>query len=150
MVVWLSKLVFWHWFALALILGILDVTIGANFFFVWCGLAAAVVGVCLLLIPALGWEFQLLIFGLGVMGSLFVSRKYLKSALHFSDKPPLNRRAQQYIGRVFSLETAIVNGNGKVKVEDTVWRVQGEDLPVGTKVRVVGVDGVLLQVERAD
>lgn len=150
MTTWLSQLVFWHWFALALVLGILDVTLGANFFFVWCGLSAAVVGICLLLIPTLSWELQLLIFGIGVLASLLISRRYLKKALHLSDKPALNRRAQQYVGKIFTLETAIINGNGKVKVGDTVWLVQGQDLPQGIRVRVTGVDGVILLVEKAD
>jgi len=35
-----------------------------------------------------------------------------------------------------------------VKVDDSTWRVEGEDLPEGTKVRVISVDGVVLKVEK--
>jgi membrane protein implicated in regulation of membrane protease activity len=143
-----AKLVFWHWFARALILGILDVVIGANFFFVWCGFSAALVGILMCLIPHMTWEYQFLIFGIGVMASLVIWRQYLKRAPKESDQPNLNRRAEQYVGRTFSLESPILNGRGKVRVEDTLWRVQGEDMPAGTKVRVVDVDGVVLKVER--
>ena len=64
-----------------------------------------------------------------------------------SDEPHLNRRGEQYIGRVFTLDVAIVNGQGKVRVDDTTWKVQGDDCPVGTRVRVHGVDGVVLLVK---
>lgn len=143
-----SKLVFWHWFALAVILGILDVALGANFLFVWCGISAAIVGILMLIIPNMLWEYQLLIFGIGVMASIIVWRRYLKNRPE-TDNPNLNRRAQQYVGRVFTLEEPIVNGRGKVRVDDTTWRVEGEDLPIGTKVRVVNVDGVVLKVEKS-
>lgn len=143
-----SKLVFWHWFALAVILGILDVALGANFLFVWCGISAAIVGILLLIVPSMLWEYQLLIFAIGVLASIIVWRRYLKNHPK-TDSPNLNRRAEQYVDRVFTLEEPIVNGRGKVRVDDTIWRVEGEDLPVGTKVRVVNVDGVVLKVEKA-
>lgn len=110
-----THLVFWHWLAFALVLGILDVLLGVNFLFVWCGLAAAVVGVLLLLIPQLGWELQFLVFGFGVLASLFGWRFLNKKASKQSDQPQLNRRARQYIGRTFTLDVAIVNGRGDRK-----------------------------------
>lgn len=145
----LSHFVFWHWFALAIFLGIMDVIFGANFLFVWCGLSAAFVGLLMLLLPSMLWEYQLLIFGLGVLASLFIWQKYLKNQTPTAtDAPYLNRRAQQYLNRVFTLEEPIVNGRGKVRVDDTIWRVEGEDMPNGSKVRVVAVDGVVLKVEK--
>jgi hypothetical protein len=144
----LSHLVFWHWLALALVLGIIDVLVGANFLFVWCGLAAALVGMLLFIFPVMTWEFQFLIFGLGVLASLIIWQRYLKRVPHTSDTPHLNRRSQQYIGRVFTLEEPIINGRGKARVEDTLWQVKGPDLPVGTQVRVIDVDGVILKIEK--
>lgn len=142
-----AGLVFWHWIALAVILMILDVTFGANFFFVWCGISAAIVGILMVIIPNMTWEFQFLIFGIGIMASLVIWRQYLKKLPEPTDQPGLNRRAERYIGRTFDLEEAIINGRGKIRVDDSTWRVQGADLPIGTKVRVVGVDGTVLLVE---
>lgn len=144
-----AQIVFWHWLAFALVLGILDVVLGVNFLFVWCGLAAALVGVLLLLIPKLGWELQFLVFGIGVLASLVGWRYLNKRAAKQSDQPQLNRRARQYIGRTFTLDVAIVNGRGKVKVDDSQWVVEGSDMEVGTNVKVVDVDGVVLKVEKA-
>jgi len=41
----------------------------------------------------------------------------------------------------------MVDGEGRVRVGDSVWKVRGEDLPAGTKVAVKGVDGTILLVE---
>lgn len=65
-----------------------------------------------------------------------------------TDQPLLNRRVLQLSGRVFCLEDGIVNGEGKMKVDDTVWRIRGQDCPKGTMVRVVSADGVVLNVEK--
>ena len=43
-----------------------------------------------------------------------------------------------------------MNGVGKVVVDDSTWRVKGPDLPAGTHVRVVGVDGVVFVVESSE
>ena len=50
-------------------------------------------------------------------------------------------------GPLFVVHQAIVDGRGKVKVGDGVWMVTGPDSPVGTQVRVVGQEGVILKVE---
>ena len=47
-----------------------------------------------------------------------------------------------------ALNEPIVNGRGKLRVDDTVWKVEGADCPAGVQVRVTGVDGVMLRVER--
>jgi membrane protein implicated in regulation of membrane protease activity len=66
-----------------------------------------------------------------------------------TDEPTLNRRGEQYVGRVFTLEEAIVNGVGKIKVDDSIWKVMGEDMDDGGKVKVIGIDGTVFKVEAA-
>jgi membrane protein implicated in regulation of membrane protease activity len=61
----------------------------------------------------------------------------------------LNQRGVQYVGRTFVLADAIQGGTGKITVGDSVWLVNGGDAPVGARVRVVGVNGAVLQVENA-
>jgi len=67
-----------------------------------------------------------------------------------SDEPLLNKRAQQYIGRVFTLDEPIVNGVGMVKVDDSSWRITGPDIDAGNKVKVIGEDGMSLKVEKSE
>ena len=56
-------------------------------------------------------------------------------------------RGSELLGRQFSLHEPIIAGRGKIKAGDTLWLVIGPDLPVGSSVRVIGQDGVLLKVE---
>lgn len=138
----------WFWFGLAALFVIFDVILGASFFLLWIGLIAATIGVLMLFIPILLWEHQLLMFSLGALGSVVFWRAYLKKNPGKTDRPTLNRRAEQYLGRTFVLSEAIVNGRGKVEVDDSTWRVEGAELPLGTRVKVVGVDGVILKVKK--
>jgi membrane protein implicated in regulation of membrane protease activity len=66
-----------------------------------------------------------------------------------SDRPLLNRRAQQLVGRTFELATPIQGGRGRVLAGDGMWTVRGPDLPQGSMVKVTGADGTELIVEKA-
>jgi hypothetical protein len=138
----------WVWFGLAALLLIIEILLTNTGFLLWIAIAAAATGVAQWLIPGLNWYYQYLVFIAIVLLYSVAGKKYLRRA---SWQPPagealLNRRAEQYIGRVFSLEQAIVNGRGTVHVDDTFWVVEGPDLPAATKVRVVAAKGVILQV----
>jgi len=149
MMEWLEHIVFWHWWILAGLLLILELTAPA-FFFLWLGIAAASVGLILLVFPSIGIETQLILFAIASIVSVVAWRKYRETRPFITDQPNLNRRGHQYIGRTFSLKDPIVNGVGKVTVDDSTWKVKGPDLPAGTHIRVNGVDGVIFQVEAAE
>ena len=146
---WLEQVVFWHWWLLAGLLLIFELTAPA-FFFLWLGIAAAAVGLILLVFPSIGLETQLVLFSIASVVSIIIWRKYRESRPLKTDQPNLNRRGHQYIGRVFSLNNPIINGEGKVTVDDSTWRVKGPDLPAGTSIKVTGVDGVIFTIEAAE
>lgn len=146
---WLNHILFWHWWILAGVLLILELT-SPVYFFLWLGFAAAAVGFLLLVFPGLSVEAQLVLFGILSIVAVLAWRKYREVHPPKSDQPLLNQRGQQYTGRIFTLEHPIVNGVGKVEVDDSTWRVKGPDLAAGTHVRVVGVDGVVFIVESAE
>ncbi len=139
---------FWHWWILALGLIILE-TVLPGTFFLWMGISAIVLGLLAWLIPAMSWEMQLMLFAILSLVSIVGWRMWQRRHPEESDQPNLNRRAEQYIGRVFTLETPIENGYGKVRVGDTLWRVKGGEASAGSKVKVTSVDGVILVVEPA-
>jgi len=145
---WLSHIVFWHWWILAGVLLILELTTPV-FFFLWLGFSAASVGFLLLVFPSIPIEAQLVLFGILSIVAVIAWRRYRETHPPESDQPLLNRRGQQYTGRLFTLDHPIINGEGKVVVDDSTWRVKGPDLPAGTTVKVVGVDGVIFIVERS-
>lgn len=143
---WLENAAYWHWWALGVILVILEV-FSPGVFFVWMGVAAGVVGLLLLLFPAIGWEYQVLVFAAVSVASVVIWRLYLNRHPIATDQPHLNRRGEQYLNRLFTLDEPIVNGLGKIQVDDSTWKIAGSDCPAGTRVRVVGVDGVMLKVK---
>jgi len=143
-----DQIVFWHWWIVAGILLIIELTV-PTFFFMWMGIAAALVGLMLLVIPGMPLELQLVMFVVLSLITTIMWRRYREKNRPVSDHPLLNQRGQQYVGRVFTLDKAIVNGTGKVRVDDSTWRVKGLDMPVGEKVEVVGVEGVVLVVKAA-
>lgn len=148
-VAFLSRLQFWHWMILGLGLAVIEV-LAPGTFFLWLGIAAAVTGLVLLIFPGLGWEIQLLLFGVLSVAIVVGWRLYQKRHPTPSDDSTLNRRGEQYVGRVFVLAEAIANGRGTVKVGDSLWRAAGPDLPAGARVKVTGIAGTVLQVEKAE
>lgn len=137
------------WWLLALILIGVELMV-PGFFMLWIGVAAAAMGLVLLVLPQLSFLTQAVVFALLAIVSCYLYWRFIRRALtEPSDQPRLNRRAEQYIGRRFVLETAIVNGQGKARVGDSLWLAEGPDLPVGSAIEVTGVDGSTLKVRAA-
>ena len=146
---WLDGTQFWHWWILAAIFAGIEI-LAPGVFFIWLGAAAALTGIVALVIPSLGWEIEALVFAvLGVVTVVYWRSVVKKSKGKDDPASMLNRRGDQLIGRTAVLSEAITNGRGKAQVDDTVWRVEGQDLPAGTQIRVTGVDGAVLKVEAA-
>ena len=140
---------FWHWWILALALIIAETFLPGTFF-LWMGVSAIVMGALAWLIPSMGWEVQVMLFAVLSLVSIVGWRMYQRRHPDETDQPSLNRRGEQYLDRVFVLETAIENGFGKVRVGDSLWRVKGQDAVAGTKVKVTAADGIVLVVEAVD
>lgn len=139
--------VYWNWWLLGLTLILLEMLV-PGVFLLWIGLAALGTGLVVMLLPELSGPWQWVLFTGLTVALLAVGWFYFRRHPPASANPLLNRRGQQYVGRVFTLNEPIVNGRGKLRVDDTVWKVEGADCPAGVQVRVTGVDGVMLRVER--
>jgi hypothetical protein len=140
---------FWHWWILAVLLVTIEI-LAPSFFALWMAIAAFMTGIALLLVPSLGWEYQLILFAVLSVMSIVLWRRYYLANPIVSDQPNLNRRGAQYIGRVVTLKEPIVDGVGKVKLDDSSWKVQGPDCEAGKKVRITGLDNVIFTVELVD
>ena len=71
---WLNQIVFWHWWVLACLLLVLELT-RPVFLFLWLGFAAATVGFLLLAVPALSVAAQLALFGALFLVVVFAWRR---------------------------------------------------------------------------
>jgi inner membrane protein len=113
----------------------------------WIGLAAIATGAIELFVE-LNAAIALIIFALLSIAFAFIGRKiYGPMGKSIVESMP-GHRAAALIGREFILDEPITHGFGRIRVDDTVWRVRGADQPSGAKVRVKQVeDEVLLIVE---
>jgi hypothetical protein len=146
----IQHLAFWHWLVFGMLLMALEVLAPAMVV-MWFGFGAIVTGIALWLFPSLGFAGQILIFALVSLVSVFGWRKSrFREENIQSDTPELNNRLLSHIGKEYILTDAIINGRGTIRVGDTAWRVQGEDMPTGTRVRITGVDGVIFTVTQTD
>jgi membrane protein implicated in regulation of membrane protease activity len=136
----------WAWIILGVVLiGIELVAPGA--FFLWLGLAAIVTGL-LDAVLDLSWQASGLLFALLCVGAVVLGRFVTRSKTEpEADAAPLNQRGQSLVGQVFTLETPIKDGEGRIRVGDSSWRVTGADRFAGAKVRVVRIEGTTLVVD---
>ena len=137
----------WIWWLIGLALLGVEV-LAPGYFFLWFGVAALVIGAGALVVD---WPWQTEVVGFAVLSvvAAVLGRRLTSYADTASDDPFLNARAERLAGRTFTLHEPIVEGIGRMRVDDTVWRVTGPDLAAGARVRVVGADGATLRVEPA-
>ena len=136
------------WAALAFAL-IAAETLVPGAFLLWLGFAAAAVFLIVLLVPGMSVLMQVAIFIVLSFISVAIYRKWFRGRGRASDQPLLNRRGEQLVGHTAVLTAPIVDGEGRTQLGDAFWNVAGPDLPVGTRVRVVAVNGMTLKVEAA-
>lgn len=139
------------WWILALLLVAGEVLV-PGFFLLWIGIAAAVMGLVMLLFPGLGVLAQAVLFAVLAFASCMVWWRWLRLRLERGDDPGvdmLSRRGAQMIGRRYVLVEPIVNGRGKARVGDSQWLVEGPDMPRGAEVEVEAVEGATLKVRAA-
>ena len=146
---WIDQIEFWHWLIAAVVLITLEMVVMPAVFFLWMGISAGVVGLLMMGLPQLPFMAQIIIFTVIAVVSLAIQRGLISLWRVPFQITLVNHRGEQYIGRVFTLEEAIVNGVGKIKVDDSIWKVMGEDMAEGEKVKVSGVDGTVFKVEAA-
>jgi inner membrane protein len=145
----MTEFVFWYWWVLAFVFLILEM-LTPGFFFMWLAVSGLITGLIVWLFPVLSLNVQVFIFSVFSVLAVTAWRLYGKKYPVETDQPLLNKRGAQYIGRVFSLHEPIVNGQGKIKVDDTLWKVHGEDCDIQTKVKVTGIRGTVFDVERIE
>lgn len=109
------------------------------------------------LLVLLTWAFEIsgatqaIVFSVAAVALVAVWRKFRPNP---GDKVEqragaagLNNRLAGFVGRQAVLEEAVINGRGRIRLDDSYWNVVGEDLPAGSRVSIVAVDGMTLRVQ---
>jgi inner membrane protein len=135
----------WRWFVFGLVLLAFEL-VAPGTVLLWLGIAAILIGLLAFLFDP-GWQVEVVAFAVlglaAAVGWWLIGRPDNAAT---SDRPMLNRRAERHVGKVFTLDAPLLNGEGRLRIDDTVWRVTGPDLPSGSRVRVTAADGATLLV----
>lgn len=148
----LTHLRFWHWWIFAALILVGEVLTGTTYL-LWPAAAAGLVGLMVLSPAPMGWEMQLFAFAglsavLALAGDRFVRKRWFAS-----DKPNLNERGRQLVGRTARVTAAFVNGAGRVDIAGSIWSAEAIDETnpsVDAVVEVVDVDGSALKVRQTN
>src|SRR5262249_50173437 len=105
---WIAALRTWNWFILAAVLLVLQ-QVAPGMFMLWLGLSAILVGL-ISSVVIWSWQAQLIAFAIFAIASVPAWRHFARKVEKPGDSPFLNRRADGYVGRVFTLERPIVDG----------------------------------------
>lgn len=143
----MDGIVYWHWYALAAVLVILE-TLVPGVLFLWLAIGAGIAGTLLLVVPDMDPVHQLLVFAVASAIALYLGHRFLRRPPPAAE-PGLNRRADALIGQETVLVEAIANGQGRVHLGGSSWKVTGPEAPAGTRVRVAAAEGTLLRVDLA-
>lgn len=138
----------WAWIVAGLILLALELVVPGGFL-LWMGIAGICTGLIAFIQP-LDWPWLWLIFGALSLITISLWIRFFRHRPDASDRPLLNRRTAQLVGREGVLDQPIAQGAGRLALGDTIWRVSGPDLPAGRRVRVVGNEGAVLLVEAVE
>ena len=133
------------WFALAVVAAIVEVLIphfGLVFAAIGAVAAAAAAAV------GLGLSSQIVVFAVVLTVSLLTLRPRLLGTA----AKGVPSRTEQLIGKdgIVTLDIDPLVGGGRVNVGGEDWAARsGEAIPTGTRIRVVGADGIVLEVRRS-
>ena len=135
------------WAVVAVVCLILELMAGD--FFIICfsigAVFAAIAAFC-----GLGFYWQLLIFAVFTLVSLFWVRPFAQRYLHKGEDNRVSN-ADALMGRQGRVvETVKADGFGRVQIDGDIWKAvtnEAADIPEGTAVRVVGRESTIITVE---
>jgi len=136
----------WAWLIAGAVLAIAEMAI-PGVFLIWIGAAALLTGLVALLLP-LSLEAELGLFAVAAVLLVFASVRFARKTPILSDDPLLNERTARLIGKTVIVVEPIANGEGRVRVGDSVWNAIGMDAQAGDSVRIIGARGSQLEVEK--
>jgi inner membrane protein len=141
----MSAMLWWHWIVIAVVLAAAE-TLLPGAIAIWFAVSAAIVGLVMVVFDGLPWQYQWLGFAILGIVAMLAYRSWRNKYPDETEQPNLNQRGLQYIGSELVLVEAIEQGQGRARLGDGVWKVEGPELPVGARVRVTGVKGAVLTV----
>lgn len=138
----------WQVWAVVAVLGLI-LELSSGDFFIIC----FAIGACGAAVASLfcGFYVQLVVFGIITALSIFQVRPFALRYLHRGESGRLSN-ADALMGRLGRVtETIEAKGFGRVAIDGDDWKAVSadeEEIPAGTRVRVVGRESIIITVEK--
>ena len=144
----LETIPWWVWAVLAIVIGFAELHMPGSYL-IWIAAGAAITALADALF-GLALTAQLVTFIIASSASCFVGFfVYRRLNVRPTARDALNQRDQRMIGTRGTVCERFVNGQGKVRIGDTVWLAEGPDLAEGTAIIVKSVRGTWVIVKPA-
>ena len=144
----MTNVPWWIWLIGGALAGLLELHVPGTYL-IWVAVGAGVTALIdATLQPAIAVQIAIFIIACAVSCTIgyFVYRRASRSG---QAEPLLNQRSKAMIGQKGVVSASIMNGQGKVRLGDTVWLAEGPNLPEGTAIVVTAVRGTAVIVAQA-
>ncbi|MDR2924538.1 MAG: NfeD family protein [Azoarcus sp.] len=142
----------WHWIVAGIALVLLELVI-PSFFVLWFGLGALIVGLLTLIAPSFPLTGQILLWAIA---SAVMTVLWFRVFSRFRDKTQIGTAGGDIIGEIGLLVADTAQfGRGKVRFQRPVlgaeeWPCTSDaEIPAGTRVKLISVEGNFFKVTRA-
>jgi membrane protein implicated in regulation of membrane protease activity len=148
----MMQFLWWHWIVFGIALTLLELAVPA-FFLVWFGVGALIVGLLLLVVPELGFAWQVILWSACSLVFIWLWFKVFKPNMH---KTRAGMSRGELVGEV-GLVTRDIRPfeKGQIRFQkpilgDDLWEALAEvEIKAGERVRVLDVEGNTLKVSKA-
>lgn len=136
-----------HWIIIALVCGVVEI-LTAGFWFLWLALAGLLTALFVRLGLLPGISGQIIVFSIITLALIIFTRPIV---LRFVKTRDTHSNIKALIGQIAIVTSTITPREyGQVKVNGEIWTATAsESLEVDSRVKILGIDGVKLVVERA-
>lgn len=142
------EILWWHWLVLGLLLVLAELATAGGFYVIFFGIAALTVGVLAGFGLAGPLWVQLLMFSVLSVATLVIFRARLLSWVQHDPQRP---EIDTLVGEIGVASEELIPGTvGRVEVRGAAWtgrNTTGVPVSRGTRIRVVRVDGLTLDIE---
>jgi membrane protein implicated in regulation of membrane protease activity len=107
----------------------------------WVGIGIGITGLFMLLNPDAVWRWQLVWITLGVLTAPLLADLLLVLQKLFTEYP-----GKHLIGQAITLEQAINDGQGNIRLDNQTWQLAGPDCPAQTEVKIIAINDRTLYV----
>ena len=143
-------MLWWQWMVLGIVLLGAEMMVDAQFYLVFLGVSAVLVGLLALALPSSPMWLEWLLFSAIAIATLVLFRRKLFGKVR-GNAPGFD---QGVIGEIGIVEAEIAaGGSGRITFRGTTWtahNVGDQSLPQNARVRIDAVSGVTVDVRSAD